>query len=381
MAEWNEYTLGALTVNHNGLRRPVKSSERVHGSIPYYGASGIVDWVDGYTHDGEYLLISEDGENLRSRSTSIAFRAIGRIWVNNHAHVVSGKNTCDTRFLEYALAVTDISGYLTGSAQPKLTKAAMESIRLRLPPIEQREAIAEVLGALDDKIAANERCLRLMAALSRSLVISAGEDRASVRIGDAASLVTRGVTPKYRQSDGAIVLNQKCVRDHRIDLKYARRMEPLQSKTERLLRPDDALVNSTGQGTLGRVARWTRADPGITVDSHITIVRFDDSVVDPACAGVAMLGLEEQIVLLAEGSTGQTELRRDLLGALELRLPPLEQQRVLGRKLRDLDGLTTAYRDEIDRLAATRDELLPLLMSGKIQVRRAEKIAEGSCDG
>src|SRR5699024_8812128 len=125
--------LGDVTDNYDALRRPVKATERIPGEFPYYGASGIVDYVDDFIFDGDYLLVAEDGENLRSRSTPIAFMANGKFWVNNHAHVVKGNALADTRFLSYILAITDVSGYLTGSTQPKLTRRAMDSIQLTIP--------------------------------------------------------------------------------------------------------------------------------------------------------------------------------------------------------------------------------------------------------
>lgn len=91
------------------LRVPVKESDRRPGPYPYYGASGIVDYVDGYLFDGEYLLVAEDGENLRTRKTPVAFLATGKFWVNNHAHVIRGNGFADTRFLMYVLSAADIS--------------------------------------------------------------------------------------------------------------------------------------------------------------------------------------------------------------------------------------------------------------------------------
>jgi type I restriction enzyme S subunit len=374
MDELRICTVGDLVRDHDAARRPVKASERKSGPTPYYGASGVVDWVEGFTHDGEFLLVSEDGENLRARSTPIAFLVKGKIWVNNHAHVLTGKEQHDTRFLAYALAHADVSGYLTGSAQPKLSQAALKSIKLRLPSSSRRRAIAEVLGALDDKIAANDRTSRSASSLISEVVAASQVRGYQARLSDLVALASRGIAPRYVESCGMVVVNQKCVRDHWVDVRLARRTAESTVRADRVLRRNDVLVNSTGQGTLGRVARWTRAEPEATVDSHITIVRFDESVVDAACAGSILLHMEGRIEALAEGSTGQTELRRDLLGSLELRLPPKGEQSALGAKISSFDDLKDQLRRESERLGMMRDELLPLLMSGKLRVRDIERV-------
>lgn len=145
--------LGELSINHDGKRKPVKESERKPGPYPYYGASGIVDYVDGYLFDGNYLLIGEDGENMRTRQTPIAFMASGKFWVNNHAHIVTGNHLADTRFLMYSILNADIHAYLTGAVMPKLTQGNLNKILLRCPPIDVQKEIVGVLGALDDRIA------------------------------------------------------------------------------------------------------------------------------------------------------------------------------------------------------------------------------------
>lgn len=166
---WPLVPLGELTENLDGRRIPVRESDRKPGPYPYYGASGIVDWVDGYLFDGEYLLIGEDGENLRTRQTPIAFMAKGRFWVNNHAHIVRGNHRADTRFLSYALSQTDIGGYLTGSTMPKLTQGNLNRIPVVAPPLTEQKAIAAVLGALDDKIELNRRMNATLDAMARAL--------------------------------------------------------------------------------------------------------------------------------------------------------------------------------------------------------------------
>ena len=106
--EWLMRPLGDLTDNFDAVRIPMKQSDRRPGPYPYYGASGVVDHVDSYLFDGEYLLIAEDGENLRTRNTPIAFLAKGKFWVNNHAHIVRGNTHADTRFLKYAELISEV---------------------------------------------------------------------------------------------------------------------------------------------------------------------------------------------------------------------------------------------------------------------------------
>lgn len=167
--EWRERAVGELTLNFDGVRVPITERDRHLGPYPYYGASGVVDHVDGYLLDGEYLLVAEDGENLRTRSTPIAFLAREKFWVNNHAHVVRGNNEADTRFLMYALAATDISGYLTGSTMPKLTQSNLNQVRIVTPPVSEQRAIAHILGTLDGKIELNRRISETLETMARAL--------------------------------------------------------------------------------------------------------------------------------------------------------------------------------------------------------------------
>ena len=151
-SEWPLVKIGDLTINLDTKRKPVKEADRKPGPYPYYGASGIVDHVNNYIFDGEHLLIAEDGENLRTRQTPIAFRACGKFWVNNHAHIVVGNERAGTRYLEYAVLGSDITSYLTGAVMPKLTQGNLKRIEVPCPPRDIQDAIVGVLGSLDDRI-------------------------------------------------------------------------------------------------------------------------------------------------------------------------------------------------------------------------------------
>ncbi len=135
MNRWSLNRLGEILDIHDHKRIPISSRERVKrkGKFPYYGASGIIDHIDDYIFDGEYLIISEDGENLRSRKTPIAFKVTGKFWVNNHAHIVSGKYPGISDYVRYYLSNLDLNPFITGAVQPKLSQANLINIPISLP--------------------------------------------------------------------------------------------------------------------------------------------------------------------------------------------------------------------------------------------------------
>ena len=133
---WEQVRFDALAENLDNRRIPITSTERQSGIYPYYGASGIVDYVDDYLFDEDILLISEDGANLLMRSTPIAFSVSGKVWVNNHAHVVRFKELATQKYVEIAFSLLDISESITGSAQPKLNQAKLNAMMFCNPPLD-----------------------------------------------------------------------------------------------------------------------------------------------------------------------------------------------------------------------------------------------------
>lgn len=154
MSKWKEYRISDIAEILDSRRRPLSSMERSirKGQYPYYGASGIIDYIDGYIFEDEHVLISEDGENLRSRQTPIAFLADGQFWVNNHAHIVKS-DYVHNRLICYYFANLDLNPFLTGAVQPKLSQDSLNRIPLFLPEsLDERTEIVSILSSLDDKI-------------------------------------------------------------------------------------------------------------------------------------------------------------------------------------------------------------------------------------
>ncbi len=254
----------------------------------------------------------------------------------------------------------------------------LAKLMVPVPSLAMQRAIVAILKALDNKISVNERIAELARELAgahfRALQQSAGAE--GIALMSVVDYLNRGVAPRYTDDRSQLrVLNQKCVRDGRVSLTPSRRTLSDKVPSEKMLRRHDVLVNSTGMGTLGRVARWMGQE-ACTVDSHVTIVRFDPGKTDPVCAGFAMLHAEAEIESLGQGSTGQTELGRAQLSGLRITVPSKERAANLRPLLDALENRGDSALEESLTLAQLRDALLPKLMSGEIRVRDAEKVVE-----
>jgi type I restriction enzyme S subunit len=171
MSDWQLKRISDVADFLNYKRVPLSSLDRDKrkGKFPYYGASGIVDYIDDYIFDGTYLLVSEDGENLRTRKTPIAFKATGKFWVNNHAHILAEKEEGILDYLEYYFSNFDLTPFLTGAVQPKLNKANLDKIEIPVPKKRDRLAINKHLNSLSGKITINQQINQTLEAMAQGL--------------------------------------------------------------------------------------------------------------------------------------------------------------------------------------------------------------------
>lgn len=169
--ELTKWLLGEVLDNYDYLRKPLSSIQRAlfKGEYPYYGAQGIIDYVADYRCEGEFLLVAEDGENLSSRNAPIAQIAKGKYWVNNHAHIVRNNKHSDLQYICYLLNNLDIAGYVTGSAQPKLSQGNLNKIKIQLPSLSTQQKISSILSSYDRLIENNTRRIRLLEQMAENL--------------------------------------------------------------------------------------------------------------------------------------------------------------------------------------------------------------------
>ena len=187
--EWDVVTLSAACEFLDGQRVPIKSSDReaMKGPYPYYGASGIIDWVNRFLFDETLLLLAEDGANITTRATPVAFRVEGKCWVNNHAHVLRARQGTDVDFLVEYLESLDYGQFSTGTAQPKLNQAVCQRIPVAFPPFEEQKQIGGLSRGLIGRLEAESAQLQSLRGVKSALmsVLLTGEVR--VRVDEEAA--------------------------------------------------------------------------------------------------------------------------------------------------------------------------------------------------
>ena len=164
---WEQRKVQDVADRFDNLRIPVAANLRVHGTTPYYGANGIQDYVEGFTHDGEFVLVAEDGANdLKNYPVKCVN---GRIWVNNHAHVLQGKaGISDNSFLAFAISQSDIESLLVGGGRAKLNAETLMDIELLLPSKDEQIQIGHYLARLDHLITLHQRKLEKLQNIKKS---------------------------------------------------------------------------------------------------------------------------------------------------------------------------------------------------------------------
>ena len=148
---WEEKYLNQISENLDKKRVPITKKDRQEGLIPYYGASGIVDYVENYLFNEDLLCISEDGANLLARTYPIAFSISGKAWVNNHAHILKFKNMYTQKYVELYFNSIKLDDYVSGMAQPKLNQTMLNKIRIPFPPLKTQEKIVKKLNTLQEE--------------------------------------------------------------------------------------------------------------------------------------------------------------------------------------------------------------------------------------
>jgi type I restriction enzyme S subunit len=307
------------------------------------------------------------------------------------------RTKADERFLLYSL----MSPYLQGQIRAAGSGATVEHMRVpdaerlmvRLPNLTTQKRIADILSAYDDLFAVNQRRIAILEEIAQRMFdewfvhfrypghetfpladTDFGTYPTGWILGAVATIsefISRGIAPKYDDEAAGLVINQKCIRGQCLCLEPARRQSRPVPK-EKLLQYGDVLINSTGVGTLGRTAQVLEELILTTVDSHVTIVRAAKGV-DQQFFGLQLLTLEPHFERQGIGATGQTELARRAIADASILIPPDALMKRFGNTVGPMRKQAEMLRKQNTRLRSARDLLLPKLISGEIEVGRAQQ--------
>lgn len=386
---WSEYPIGEIFRLKQGTY--LKKNEMVATAssdfpFPVYGANGIIGYSPKKMYDSRMTLVSCRGANC-----GVVHFTEPDCWVSNNSIALVPLKEVDRAFYYYVALSISFDDVVTGSAQPQITITNLSSKRFPLPDLPAQKKIAGILSAYDDLIENNLRRIKILEEMAQSLyrewfvhfripakvLTKVGlspeikfvdsplgkipEGWEVKKLGELTTYLSRGLAPKYDEDGPSIVINQKCIRDERLTLDQARRQSKPIPSDKRVCR-DDVLVNSTGVGTLGRVAQVEFDPSEHTVDTHVTILRPNTDL-EPRYFGQAMFALQPHFDRLGAGATGQTELTRASISDIDVVVPPVKLQEKYGILIQPMRNKIICNLMRNETLRETRDLLLPKLLS------------------
>ncbi|EIA1589153.1 restriction endonuclease subunit S [Vibrio parahaemolyticus] len=414
--DWPLKRISEVANFENNKRIPLKSLDREkrQGIYPYYGASGVVDHIDDFIFDGRYLLISEDGENLRTRNTPIAFQASGKFWVNNHAHILSEKEEGILDYLEYYFSVLNIGAYITGAVQPKLNKANLDKIEIPIPPKDERLKLNNILNSLKYKVALNSETNQTLEQMAQAIFKSwfvdfdpvkakmngeqpEGMDAATAslfpekldsetdipegwrlsEIGDEVAVVGGGTPSKKNDDfwvDGHIHwtspkdlsgVQDKVLLDTASKLTEA----GLKKVSSGLLPVDTVLLSS--RAPVGYLAL---AKVPLAVNQGYIAMKCE-KVLPPEFVLQWCVHRMDEIKQRASGSTF-AEISKKNFKPISVVVPSEDVLNAYQKLVKPLYDAITSNARQSEQLSTLRDTLLPKLLSGEIELGTSEELVE-----
>ena len=374
LVKTKNYKFEQITINYDKKRKPLSAKQRadMQGKYRYYGAQSVIDYVNDYLFDGEYLLIAEDGENLKSGKQNIAQIVEGQFWLNNHAHIVQTNELCNIRFLEYWLNFADISGYITGSAQPKLSQANLNAIEVFLPSRDIQDKIVNILYSFDQKIEINNQINRNLSEQAMAIFTDLFGDADKNATVDEVSLnVTDGVhnTVKDDPDGEFFLLSCKNIKGGSLSLGDTERrinqetFEKLRKRTK--LEKGDILLSSVG--TIGELLLMSFDPNKYEFQRSVAIIKPNIDVISSEYLYCALLAQKQEIIRAAHGAVQQCIFISDIK-EFTIHKPTAERLIQFDNAVVPMMKMIYQNEEENRRLSSLRDTLIPKLMSGELDV-------------
>lgn len=381
---FSEYNLRDLLVIHYGKSLPAKN--RLEGEFPVYGSSGITGYHNEYLVKGPGIIVGRKGSIGTVYFCEKDFFPIDTVYF---IEVI--KEKLDLGYAYYLLQQSGLSNLNTDAAVPGLNRDIFYSVKVEIPSIEAQRAIAKPIFLIDSIIKNNFEQIQNYEKLIETYYskwfikfkfpnheqvefVNGIPDGWELKpVNELTQLISRGITPKYNDESGkSVVINQKCIRENKLNLELARRQDK-EIPDLKLVQKGDVLINSTGAGTLGRVTQVHEDLPDTTVDTHVTIVRPLQAI-SSAWFGAAISNLESYIETLGEGATNQLELKREVIDRIDLVCPAMDIQNQFQKIVEPMQQQILNLMKQNTHLLKLKETLLPRLMSGELDVSKLSSV-------
>jgi type I restriction enzyme S subunit len=391
---WKIKYLDKLCENLDSKRVPITKSSRKSGNIPYYGASGIVDYVADYIFDEDLLLVSEDGANLLARTYPIAFSITGKTWVNNHAHVLRFKEKITQTFIEYYLNSISLEPYVSGMAQPKLNQKSLNSIAIPFPPLLEQKRIvailAEAFEGIDRAIAntgknlANTR--ELFESYLNAIFTQKSDEWEKVELGSLSERITKGSSPKwqginYVEEPGILFVTSENVGENQMLFEKTKYVEEAFNEidSKSILYFGDVLTNIVG-ASIGRTAIYDREELA-NINQAVCLIRCKpDKLFNKYLSYLLNSPYFRQILHDNEINTARANLSLGFFRNLQIPLPSLAKQQSIVSKMDDFSSetqrLETIYRQKLAALKELKQSILQKAFTGELTADTPKTVKE-----
>ncbi|WBV54127.1 restriction endonuclease subunit S [Chryseobacterium gambrini] len=371
--DWEVKKLGEVVEFLDGKRKPIKDSDRskMRGSYPYYGASGIIDYVNDFIFDDELILLGEDGANIINRSSPLAFMVEGKIWVNNHAHVLKPYSHYNRAYVTEYLESISYDKFNTGTAQPKLNKDICSKILIPLPPLPEQQKIADVLSTWDKAIQNTDAIIKKLEDRNKALAFSflrGNLVNKNSRKKSLSKFLTFTPREIEKPAENYLALG---IRSHGKGIFHKPDSDPKAISMDKLyeVKENDFIVNITFAWEHA-VAIISKKDEGGLV-SH----RFPTYVIDQKTVSVEFFRhiilqpfFKQMLDNISPGGAGRNRVlsKKDLL-KLEISVPSLEEQHSIAEILNTAHQELKQYQEKLKALQQQKKGLMQQLLTGKLR--------------
>lgn len=376
--DWKLKELGSIVDFLDNSRKPIKDNDRlkIQGNIPYYGASGIVDYINDFLFDEDLILLGEDGENIISRNSRLAFKISGKSWVNNHAHVLRVHQEVDINYLSEYLESLNYEQYNTGTAQPKLNKSTCLGIPVLLPPRVEQHAIATALNDMDALLESLNILIAKKRAIKQATMqqLLSGETRVSspqndwtdTTLGEIVERFVGGGTPSRTVADywgGNIpwVSTKDFASFSPYTSQESITKKGLKNSAASLI-PAETLLISTRMA-VGRTAIY-KVDVAINQDIKALIPRAHIS------QRFLLHWLNHNNHKISSTSNGSTVSGISItdLKRIKIKIPNIHEQNSIARILDDLDHDISILESRIHKTNSLKQAMMQELLTGRTRL-------------